>query len=162
MPLVVEANPRWSRAGDVLWALVEPVRGGGYRWEAIADVERNVRRLRAAGIEPALVVQWSPPWAQSIPGMLCSAPRPNTIADFAAFMRAAAQRFSSGDLRVDYWEIWNEPDFRPDEVIGNEGFGCWATYERHTTAATTMDRCCARCIPPSKRAIRMRRCGAAH
>ncbi|MDW8234733.1 MAG: hypothetical protein RMJ54_18330, partial [Roseiflexaceae bacterium] len=129
MPLVVEASPRWSRAGDVLWALVEPVRGGGYRWEAIADVERNVRRLRAAGIEPTLVVQWSPSWAQSIPGKLCSAPRPDTLGDFAAFMRAAAQRFSSGDLRVDYWEIWNEPDFRPDEVKGDEGFGCWATYE---------------------------------
>lgn len=129
MPLVTEANPRWSRAGDVLWALVEPVRGGGYRWEAIADVERNVRRLRAVGIEPTLIVQWSPSWAQSIPGKLCSAPRPDTIADFAAFMRAAAQRFSSGDLRVDYWEIWNEPDFRPDEVKGDEGFGCWATYQ---------------------------------
>jgi hypothetical protein len=105
MPLVVEANPRWSRAGDVLWALVEPVRGGGYRWEAIADVERNVRRLRAKGIEPTLVVQWSPSWAQSIPGKLCSAPRPDAIPEFAAFMRAAAQRFSSGDLRVDHWEI---------------------------------------------------------
>jgi hypothetical protein len=129
MPLVVEANPRWSRAGDVLWALVEPVRGGGYRWEAIADVERNVRRLRAMGIEPTLIVQWSPSWAQSIPGKLCSAPRPDAIPDFAAFMRAAAQRFSSGDLRVDHWEIWNEPDFRPDEVVGNEGVGCWATYD---------------------------------
>jgi hypothetical protein len=129
MPLVAEASPRWSRAGDVLWALVEPVRGGGYRWEAIADVERNVRRLRARGIEPTLVVQWSPSWAQSIPGKLCSAPRPDAIPEFAAFMRAAAQRFSSGDLRVDHWEIWNEPDFRPDEVVGNEGFGCWATYD---------------------------------
>ena len=69
MPLVAEANPRWSRAGDVLWALVEPVRGGGYRWEAIADVERNVRRLRAMGIEPTLIIQWSPSWAQSIPGV---------------------------------------------------------------------------------------------
>ena len=68
MPLVAEANPRWSRAGDVLWALVEPVRGGGYRWEAIAGVEHNVRRLRAMGIEQTLIVQWSPSWAQSIPG----------------------------------------------------------------------------------------------
>lgn len=127
MPLVAEANPRWSRAGDVLWAWVEPVRGAGYQWGALADIESNVRRLRAAGIEPTLVVQWSPSWAQSIPGKLCSPPRPDAVAEFAAFMQAVAQRFSAGDLRVDYWEIWNEPDVRPEEVAGNEGFGCWAT-----------------------------------
>lgn len=126
LPLVAEANPRWSRAGDILWALVEPVRGGGYRWEAIEDIKKNVRRLRAMGIEPTVVVQWSPSWAQSIPGKPCSRPRPETLPDFAAFVQAAAQHLSSGDTRVDYWEIWNEPDFRPEEVVGNEGFGCWA------------------------------------
>src|SRR5690242_7496394 len=41
--------PKWTRAGDVLWSDVEPVRGEGYHWEALAQVEANVARIRAAG-----------------------------------------------------------------------------------------------------------------
>jgi hypothetical protein len=125
MPFVSGVRPRWSRAGDLLWAFVESQRGA-YDWSTMASLDTNIRRLRAAGIEPTVVVQWSPAWAQSIPGRLCSPPRPEAIVDFARFMHAAALRYSQGDLRVDYWEIWNEPDYRPDQIIDNSGTGCWA------------------------------------
>ena len=61
LPFLLDLAPRWVRAGDLLWAEVEPVRGGGYRWEAAAGLEQNIRRIRAAGAEPIVVIQWSPP-----------------------------------------------------------------------------------------------------
>ncbi len=128
MPYVEGTNPRWSRAGDLLWALVEPNRGS-YDWSPMASLDTNIRRLRAAGIEPVVVVQWTPSWAQSIRGRVCSPPGPQYIGDFVRFMQAATQRYSQGDLRVNYWEIWNEPDYRPDQVIDNSGTGCWATNQ---------------------------------
>jgi hypothetical protein len=127
MEYVTGARPKWSRAGDLLWSEVEPVRGGGYRWETMATLEANIARLRQAGIEPMVIVMWSPPWAQSLPGEVCSPPRPEHVADFVRFVAAAAERYSSGPLQVDYWEIWNEPDFRADQVGAFDGTGCWAT-----------------------------------
>jgi hypothetical protein len=118
-------SPKWTRAGDVVWADIEPVRGV-YHWEALAAVEANVRRLRERGIEPTLVVQRSPAWAQRVPGYFCSPPKPEYAGDFAKFMAALAARYSSGELAVHYWEIWNEPDFPPSVETDPGGFGCWA------------------------------------
>jgi hypothetical protein len=127
MPFVADARPRWSRAGDLLWAFVEPVRGGGYDWAAMAELDANIVRLRSLGIEPMVVIQWTPEWAQSLPGELCSAPRPEYIADLARFVAAAAARYSSGSLQVDYWEFWNEPDYSANQVGPIDGTGCWGT-----------------------------------
>jgi hypothetical protein len=126
IPYVLEARPKWTRAGDLLWASVEPERGT-YRWEGVAELDANIMRLRAAGIEPMVIIQWSPEWAQSIPDSFCSPPRPEYVADFVRFVTAAAARYSSGPLKVDYWEIWNEPDFRRDQSGPANGHGCWAT-----------------------------------
>lgn len=117
-----EARAKWARAGDVVWADIEPVRGGGYRWEVLAAVEQNIRRLQAAGIEPTLVIMRSPSWAQRVPGRLCSPPKPEYIADFAHFTQALAARYAGS---VNYWEIWNEPDVAPNETSDNTGMGCW-------------------------------------
>lgn len=126
LPYVQAAQPRWVRAGDVLWSQIEPVRGAGYQWGAMAQVEANIRRLREMGIEPTLVVQQSPGWAQRTPGRLCSPPRPAYVADFARFMGALVARYRSGSLAVNYWEVWNEPDVFPSQVRDSDGFGCWA------------------------------------
>jgi hypothetical protein len=126
LPYMREAKPKWVRAGDVLWSQIEPVRGAGYRWGAMAQVEANIRRVRQMGVEPLLVVQQSPSWAQRVPGRLCSPPKPEYAADFARFTAALAARYSSGPLQVKYWEIWNEPDFAPAEVSDQHGAGCWA------------------------------------
>lgn len=125
MQFVQMARPKWSRAGDVLWSEVEPVRGE-YRWEALAQLEANVQRLREANIEPVVVVQQSPEWAQSISGRRCSPMKPEHVADFARFMNALVTRYSSGPLAVKYYEIWNEPDHSPENVADIQGAGCWA------------------------------------
>ncbi|HEU5090483.1 MAG TPA: hypothetical protein VFT99_23675 [Roseiflexaceae bacterium] len=120
-----EANPRWVRAGDVLWADVER-EPGVYDWSALAGVEANVARLRQLGFEPTIVVQHTPEWAQSVPGRRCSPPRPEYLDAFARFMGALAARYAEGPLAIRYWEVWNEPDFTAGEVQDNQGFGCWA------------------------------------
>ncbi|KAB8143379.1 hypothetical protein F8S13_10205 [Chloroflexia bacterium SDU3-3] len=122
----LETQPRWARAGDVLWPKVEPVRGAGYDWSSLVYVESNIRRLRAAGIEPTLIIQQSPSWAQQVGGRLCSPPKPEVLDDFANYVYALVKRYSSGDLQVNYWEFWNEPDARPQDTLDEHGIGCWA------------------------------------
>lgn len=126
MPLLGDLEPRWARAGDLLWALVEPTRGS-YDWSAAAELEANIARIRAAGAEPLVNIQWTPSWAQRVPGRLCGPPAPQYVADLTRFMAAAAQRYSSGPLRVRYWQFGNEVDFHPDQVPDIIGSGCWAT-----------------------------------
>jgi len=119
-----DAQAKWARAGDVVWADIEPVRGGGYHWEVLNQVEQNLRRLQTAGIEPTLVIMRSPAWAQRTPGRLCSPPKPEYVGDFVRFMRALAARYAG---RVSAWEIWNEPDVAPNETSDDTGMGCWLT-----------------------------------
>jgi hypothetical protein len=126
LPYVRDAKPKWVRVGDALWSRIEPVRGAGYRWENMTAVEANIRRLREMGIEPLLVVQQSPAWAQRVPGRLCSPPKPEYADDFAHFMAALVERYANGPLQVNYYEIWNEPDFAPADVSDEQGAGCWA------------------------------------
>src|SRR4051812_41877020 len=63
-----DARAKWARAGDVRWGDIEPVRGGGYHWEVLADVDKNILRLRDAQIEPTLVIYRTPTWAQRVQG----------------------------------------------------------------------------------------------
>jgi hypothetical protein len=122
LPYIRAAQPRWVRAGDVMWSDIEPVRGV-YHWEAMAAVEANIARLRAIGIEPTLVIQRTPAWAQRIPGRLCSPPKPEYLADYERFTRALAARYLG---TVNYWEVGNETDFMASEVYDSQGVGCWA------------------------------------
>lgn len=122
-----ELQPGLVRAGDLLWSQIEPTRGGGYQWEHAAALEANIARLRAVGIEPIVVIQWTPEWAQSIPGQLCSPPRPEHVAALARFAGAAAARYADGPLAVHAWQLWNEPDFNVAQVDPISGSGCWAT-----------------------------------
>lgn len=125
MPYVSESRPKWTRAGDVFWSDIEPVRGV-YRWEALVALEANILRLRQAGIEPTLIIQRTPEWAQKLPGRLCGPMKRENIDDFTRFVKALVERYSSGPLQVNYWEIGNETDVAPDQVRDEDGFGCWA------------------------------------
>lgn len=115
----------WARAGDLVWDAIEPQRGA-YSWEAAAALEANIRRLRAAGVEPVVLVQIAPVWARRLPGRTCSPVAPEAYADLARFAAAAAARYRSGDLAVRYWQFWNEPDFTP-AISDSKGIGCWNT-----------------------------------
>jgi hypothetical protein len=88
-------------------------RDSHYDW---ASTDARIRAVAEAGFQPIVVVAAAPVWARLVPQFPRSAP---DAEDFAAFMRAAAERYSgsAGAPRVRYWRIWSEPNissyFRP-------------------------------------------------
>ena len=105
---------------DALWEAAEPRAPDGsthhYDW-AFAD--RIAAALAAHGLRWLPIVDYSAPWAQSVPGQDHSPPTSSSA--YAAYAAALAQRYGPGGsfwsahpgLRaepVDTYEIWNEPD----------------------------------------------------
>jgi hypothetical protein len=78
-----------------------------YDW---SSSDARVQAIARAGFQPIIVVATAPTWARMVPTFPKSAPQPE---DFAAFMHAAAERYSGrrpGFPRVRYWRIWSEPN----------------------------------------------------
>ena len=109
---------------DLLWNQIEPVEGRR-NW---SRTDSTVEKLRAAGIEPLLVVSGSPSWANGVPdstpGQTAYIPPPGAARDawlheYSDFLAAAVRRYHDYVRR---WEVWNEPNFvdfwrpRPDPV----------------------------------------------
>ncbi len=89
-----------------------------YRWEA---TDTTAATLAAHGITWYPILDYSAPWASTIPGDQMSAPRPDTVDDYAAYARAFAGRYGpSGTfwaehpelprLPVAAYELGNEPN----------------------------------------------------
>jgi hypothetical protein len=108
----------------LLWSQVEAVEGKR-DWRVPDTV---VRQLRAAGIEPLLLVLGSPSWANGVPDSkpghnLYVPPRGPALnawlQRYSSFLAAAVRRYRRA---VRLWEIWNEPNLtefwrpRPDAV----------------------------------------------
>jgi hypothetical protein len=126
LPLLTSLRPMLVRAGDVNWSDIEAQRGT-YDWSHVAGVEANIRRLRAQGIEPVLIINGSPAWAQSERGYICSPPHERYLDDMETFIKAAVRYFAAGGLEVRQWIFWNEAAFRVEQVGTAGGIGCWGT-----------------------------------
>ncbi len=126
LPLLTQLRPALVRAGDIVWADIEAQRGR-YDWSRAAPVEANVRRLRAYGMEPVLIITGTPLWAQSERGLTCSPPQERYLDDLETFVKAAVRRFAAEGLAVRQWIFWNEAAFRSDQIGASGGIGCWGT-----------------------------------
>jgi hypothetical protein len=78
-----------------------------YRW---VSIDAQVELAAAHGLQPLLTVYEPPAWAESKPG-----PQRTGAVDadaFAKFGAAIATRYDGnhGEPRVQYWEVWNEPN----------------------------------------------------
>lgn len=106
--------------GDALWEATEPTapRGGVHHYNWWFD-DSIAGALAAQGIRWLPIIDYSAPWAQSVPGRDHSAP--SSPGDYAAYAAAVAERYgpggtfwrAHGELRpqpVEAYEIWNEPD----------------------------------------------------
>jgi hypothetical protein len=105
---------------DAPWEVSEPAppRHGVHRYDWGFD-DRIASSLAAHGLRWLPIIDYSAPWAQSLPGHDHSAP--TSDADYAAYAAAVAARYGEGGL---FWrsnpklrslpvrelEIWNEPD----------------------------------------------------
>lgn len=105
---------------DALWEAAEPTPPVGgvhhYTW-GFADT--TAAALARHGLGWLAIIDYSPGWAESVPGNEHSAPR--SLEDYAAYAAAFAARYGPGGrfwsahpgLRADpveTIEIWNEPD----------------------------------------------------
>ena len=90
---------KWLRV-DLLWDYVKPTANSAYNW---AVYDKIVTMAEKYGIEILALVNGETSWASKT---LSTAYSQQAFGDFAA---AAAAYF--GD-RIDYWEIFNEPNLR--------------------------------------------------
>ncbi len=111
----------WLRINGAFWGAVEPVRGAGYQWAALSQLDLAVANAKAAGITPVVIVRGTPLWA-SVTTSACAAVRDEYLPDFARFLAALAQHYQG---QVSFWELGNEPDVDPSLVASNSPFGCW-------------------------------------
>jgi hypothetical protein len=87
---------------DLNWALIQERGRTSYRW---APFDRVVRAARARGLYVLGALVYTPRWAQPAGGTGTSPPV--NLNDYAAFAQRAARHFR---LRVEAYEIWNEPN----------------------------------------------------
>ncbi len=105
---------------DAPWEATEPAppSGGEHRYSWLFD-DTVAGSLAAQGLRWLPVVDYSPPWVQSVPGEDHSPPA--DVSAFAAYARALSERYGPNGsfwrahpelrpLPVDTYEIWNEPD----------------------------------------------------
>lgn len=105
---------------DALWELSEPAppAGGRHRYDWRFD-DQIAGSLAAHRLRWLPIIDYSPPWARSIPGLDHSPP--GSDAAYAAYAAAVAARYGPGGtfwrehpglpaVPVAQLEIWNEPD----------------------------------------------------
>jgi hypothetical protein len=127
IPQQIDAQLRAVRAtgstvarSDALWEATEPTApaGGVHRYDWSFD-DAIAAALARNGLRWLPIIDYSAPWAQSVPGVDHSPP--SSTSDYAAYAGALAARYGAGGSfwrqhpnlasdPVDTYEIWNEPD----------------------------------------------------
>jgi len=105
---------------DALWEATEPAppSGGKHRYDWGFD-DLIAGSLAQHGLRWLPILDYSPSWARTVPGLLHSPPA--SASQFATFAAAFAARYGPGGafwrehpqlaaLPVDTYEVWNEPD----------------------------------------------------
>jgi hypothetical protein len=123
-PEMVSASVSWVRYDGIYWADIEPS-PGERNWQVLEIFDENIRILNENKLTPLVTVRVTPDWAQRVPGFSCGPIREENLDEFAAFMGDLAKRYSQYPQRIDYWEIWNEPDVDHLLVAKDSPFGCW-------------------------------------
>ncbi len=103
------------------WSAIEPLRGR-FSW---ADLDLAVEAARRAGLQPVVVLTFTPVWASLAQGaeardpLVATRMPPRQTADWERFVGAAVRRYRD---RVGEWQVWTRPalpDFRgtPSEYL---------------------------------------------
>lgn len=134
---------------DALWEAAEPIApvDGVHRYDWSFD-DSIVDSLAAHGLRLLPVIDYSAPWAQSVPGQDHSPPR--SPGDYAAYAGAFAVRYGDGGVfwrshpnvtaePVNTYEIWNEPDISPFWFPAPDASQYVELYVRARDAITAAD-----------------------
>lgn len=108
----------------IYWFDLQPYRGGSYQWGPLDEFIAAAARHRIA-LSPTLL--GAPRWAADprygIPGSEVTITIPADPAAFAGFASTVVSRYRAGGafaianpdlpkLKINHWQVWNEPDFR--------------------------------------------------
>ena len=124
---MVVANTTWSRRNAVLWSAVETTEGVR-NWGVLASLDAELQAASANGIQVILIVRSTPEWARKTAGSgaTCGPVRADKLAAFGGFMNELVARYSAPPYNVKVWELWNEPDVDPSQVLEVDSvYGCW-------------------------------------
>jgi hypothetical protein len=92
----------------------------------LANLESELLTAQPTQIEPILSIKFTPEWAQLFVPYTCGPIRSDKFEAFAKFMEQLVIRYgSSSPYGVRYWQIGNELDLAPVEVVPETVFGCW-------------------------------------
>jgi hypothetical protein len=97
---------KWVRI-DFPWDTVQAGGPGSWSWR---QDDTLVQLASERGLHVLAVLAYTPTWARRSVCNTNHACPPSDPNAFAAFARAAAQRYGS---RVSAWEVWNEPNWDP-------------------------------------------------
>ena len=121
LSLMDKAGTLWLRRGDYYWSKVEPTKGAR-NWGAVAALETEFVRAAQTGMKVILPIYHTPTWAQKVSGSYCGPIKPTEYQAFASFIYDVVKRYSQPPFKIQYFEIWNEPDVLT--AISDQGFGC--------------------------------------
>ncbi len=93
----------WIRV-DLPWSGVQPTDSAHYNWGFFDTI---VAAANARNLKILAILHYTPAWARPA-GCYSYNCAPSNPANFAAFAKAAAQRY--GQEGITAWEIWNEPN----------------------------------------------------
>lgn len=123
MNTVTGAGAQWIHL-PFRWDWVEPITDvTEYEWPAWYDDQ--LREYAAHHVRVILTFGSNPDWAATYPnGPIDKAP----IGVLAEFMTAAVQHYSAPDLKVGYWEFYNEPDNTFEGCAPEGQCGWWGSF----------------------------------
>ncbi|MDH4207795.1 MAG: beta-galactosidase, partial [Anaerolineae bacterium] len=106
LALVRDGGFHWVRQ-RFPWADIEP-QPGAYDW---SPWDALVEACREHGLSLIAVLETTPQWARAPMDADTPQAPPKDFADYANFVRAFASRYAD---RIDYYEIWDEPNLYPN------------------------------------------------
>ena len=101
---------------EIPWSWIEARQPGRSHWEPTltSELDSFLDEAKAYGIEVLAVVTQDPCWASSDPAKNCGTSLvwdyrfpPANVGDYTRFL-VDLHEFAAG--RIQYWEIWNEPN----------------------------------------------------
>jgi hypothetical protein len=101
---MVRLGAQWIRF-DLNWADIQSDGRSSYDW---ARYDALVNAVVTRGLEPLVIVAYTPAWARPADCADDDKCGPARIHDYTKFVRKSVKRYKS--LGVNHWEIWNEPN----------------------------------------------------
>jgi hypothetical protein len=128
------------------WSAIEPARGR-FSW---ADLDLAVEAARRAGLEPVVVLAFTPVWASLAQGaeardpLVATRMPPRQVGEWERFVGAAVRRYRD---RVREWQVWTAPSLPHFRGTASEYLALLIAARRASQAADPASRIAAASPP---------------